>query len=362
MGPTPSWSDRLQRAWLERGAAAALLPLAWLFGALAASRRGLYRAGMLRRVEVGVPVVVVGNLIAGGAGKTPTVLAVVRLLQRHGRRPGIVSRGHGRTDAGVLEVSPDTLAQDCGDEPLLLRLRAGVPVCVARDRVAAAQALRRRHPEVDVIVSDDGLQHLRLARDLQIIVFDERGAGNGWLLPAGPLREPLPATPPPRSLVLYNAAVLAEVVKAGILALPKGQPEAAYAIGLRKGQTMGSILLPQAVTAMLPAIVSQLVVIVKDTALGGVMIGFTELLNTRGTLAANYANPIASFIVIAILFIVLNFILTSFASWLEQRLRRGKKSTGAVLGPAAVEGTAATGAGAGVGMGGVAGGGGDGHT
>ncbi|MGW1036226.1 amino acid ABC transporter permease [Streptomyces antibioticus] len=133
-------------------------------------------------------------------------------------------------------------------------------------------------------------------------------------------------------LVLYNSAVLAEVVKAGILALPKGQTEAAYAIGLRKGQTMGSILLPQAVTAMLPAIVSQLVVIVKDTALGGVMIGFTELLNTRGTLAANYANPIPSFIVIAIMFIVLNFILTSFASWLERRLRRSKRSTGAVLG------------------------------
>ncbi|WP_046733749.1 amino acid ABC transporter permease [Streptomyces humi] len=133
-------------------------------------------------------------------------------------------------------------------------------------------------------------------------------------------------------LVLYNAAVLAEVVRAGILSLPKGQTEAAYAIGLRKGQTMSSILLPQAVTAMLPAIVSQLVVIVKDTALGGVMIGFTELLNSRGTLAANYANVIPSFIVVAVMFIVLNFILTSFASWLERRLRRSKRSTGAVLG------------------------------
>ncbi|UUU30477.1 amino acid ABC transporter permease [Streptomyces sp. CA-210063] len=150
-------------------------------------------------------------------------------------------------------------------------------------------------------------------------------------------------------LVLYNASVLAEVVRAGILALPKGQTEAAQAIGLRKGQTMGSILLPQAVTVMLPAIVSQLVVIVKDTALGGVMIGFTELLNGRQTLAAFYANPIPSFIVVAIIYIVLNFLITSFASWLEQRLRRGKKSTGAVLGPAAVDGTAATGAGGGAG-------------
>ncbi|WP_282700210.1 amino acid ABC transporter permease [Streptomyces sp. CC219B] len=154
-------------------------------------------------------------------------------------------------------------------------------------------------------------------------------------------------------LVLYNAAVLAEIVRAGILALPKGQSEAAKAIGLRKGQTMSTILLPQAVTAMLPAIVSQLVVVVKDTALGGVMIGFTELLSERSTLAANYANVIPSFIVVAIIFIVLNFILTSFASWLEQRLRRSKKSTGAVLSaedteelnPAATGGTYGTGTG-----------------
>ncbi|MBL3666891.1 amino acid ABC transporter permease [Streptomyces sp. M2CJ-2] len=133
-------------------------------------------------------------------------------------------------------------------------------------------------------------------------------------------------------LVLYNASVLAEVVRAGILALPRGQTEAAQAIGLRKSQTMSSILLPQAVTVMLPAIVTQLVVIVKDTALGGVMLGFTELLSARGTLAANYANVIPSFIVVAVIFIALNFLLTSFASWLEARLRRSKRSTGAVLG------------------------------
>ncbi|MGW7663549.1 amino acid ABC transporter permease [Streptomyces sp. NPDC054756] len=154
-------------------------------------------------------------------------------------------------------------------------------------------------------------------------------------------------------LVLYNASVLAEVVRAGILSLPKGQSEAAMAIGLRKGQTMRTILLPQAVTAMLPAIVSQLVVIVKDTALGGVMIGFTELLNSRATLAAFYANVIPSFVVVAIIFIVLNFALTSFASWLEKRLRRSKRGTGAVLGaedmeelnPAATGGTFGAGAG-----------------
>jgi glutamate transport system permease protein len=133
-------------------------------------------------------------------------------------------------------------------------------------------------------------------------------------------------------LVLYNASVLAEIVRAGIVSLPKGQAEAGYAIGLRKSQTMKSILLPQAVTAMLPAIVSQLVVIVKDTALGGALLNFTELLNSRGTLAANYANVVPSFIVVAVIYIVLNFILTSFASWLEKRLRRSKRGTGAVLG------------------------------
>ncbi|MGW7544074.1 amino acid ABC transporter permease [Streptomyces sp. NPDC054770] len=133
-------------------------------------------------------------------------------------------------------------------------------------------------------------------------------------------------------LVLYNASVLAEVVRAGVLALPKGQTEAAYAIGLRKGQTMTGILLPQAVTVMLPAIVSQLVVVVKDTALGGVMLQFTELLTARGTLAANYANVIPSFVVVAVIFIVLNLALTTFASWLERRLRRSKRGTGAVLG------------------------------
>ncbi|GHD50227.1 amino acid ABC transporter permease [Streptomyces galbus] len=156
-------------------------------------------------------------------------------------------------------------------------------------------------------------------------------------------------------LVLYNAAVLAEIVRAGILSLPRGQTEAAHAIGLRKGQTMSSILLPQAVTAMLPAIVSQLVVIVKDTALGGVMLGFTDLLNSRGTLAANYANVIPSFIVVAAMYIVLNFLLTSFAGWLERYLRRSKRSTGAVLGaedmeelnPAGTAGTFGAGAGAG---------------
>ncbi|MEV5356082.1 amino acid ABC transporter permease [Streptomyces sp. NPDC052693] len=134
-------------------------------------------------------------------------------------------------------------------------------------------------------------------------------------------------------LVLYNASVLAEIVRAGILSLPKGQSEAAMAIGLRKNQEMRLILLPQAVTAMLPAIVSQLVVIVKDTALGGAVLTYSELLASANTMSGYYgANTIASFTVVAVIFIALNFALTSFASWLERRLRRAKKSTGAVVG------------------------------
>ncbi|MFB7586981.1 amino acid ABC transporter permease [Streptomyces sp. NPDC056169] len=139
-------------------------------------------------------------------------------------------------------------------------------------------------------------------------------------------------------LVLYNASVLAEVVRAGILSLPRGQTDAAKAIGMRKGQTMAYVLLPQSVTAMLPALVSQLVVIVKDTALGGAMLGFSELLASVRPMSANYgANTIACFTVVAVIFVVLNFALTTFASWLEGRLRRGKKSTGAVVGAGAVE-------------------------
>ncbi|MEV5844932.1 amino acid ABC transporter permease [Streptomyces sp. NPDC051985] len=139
-------------------------------------------------------------------------------------------------------------------------------------------------------------------------------------------------------LVLYNASVLAEIVRAGILALPKGQTEAAQAIGLRKTQIMTSILLPQAVTAMLPAIVSQLVVIVKDTALGGAVLTFPELLASVSPMSSYYgANTIASFTIVAVIFVALNFTLTTFASWLEGRLRRSRRGTGAVLGAGDVE-------------------------
>jgi tetraacyldisaccharide 4'-kinase len=200
-------SHPLERAWWRRGPLArALLPAAWLFGLLSSLRRALYRHGWLHCEPLPVPVVVVGNLIAGGAGKTPTVMAVVELLRARGWSPGVISRGYGRAQDGVVDVNPQTDVRIAGDEPLLLRIRLGRPVVVGRDRVAAARSLLQAHPEVDIIVSDDGLQHLRLPRAAQVLVFDERGAGNGWLLPAGPLREEVPARVAPRSVVLYNAA------------------------------------------------------------------------------------------------------------------------------------------------------------
>ncbi len=198
----------LQRAWLRRGAWARLLwPLSVVFATGVALRRALYRWRLLQPQVLPVPVIVVGNLIAGGAGKTPTVMAVVRRLQACGYTPGVISRGHGRRRdaAAVMAVQPTTPATDAGDEPLLLRLRLGVPVFVGVDRVAVARAALTAHPEIDVLVSDDGLQHLRLPRIAQVVVFDERGTGNGWMLPAGPLREPLTQRPPPNTVVLYNA-------------------------------------------------------------------------------------------------------------------------------------------------------------
>ena len=196
----------LQRSWQGRGAlSTALLPAAAAFEALAATRRQLFARGLRESARLPVPVIVVGNLVVGGAGKTPTTIAVVELLGRRGYTPGIVSRGYGRSGAGIAMVTADASAHDVGDEPLLLQRRTGVAVVVDADRIAAGHALLRLHPAIDVIVSDDGLQHLALERDVEILVFDERGAGNGRLLPAGPLRERMPKALGPRRIALYNA-------------------------------------------------------------------------------------------------------------------------------------------------------------
>lgn len=166
--------------------------LAPLYGAAIALRRLLYRRRWLKRHSLPVPVIVVGNVIVGGAGKTPVTQAIVRHLQASGRRPGIVSRGYGRRTRDCRAVLAHSSAADVGDEPALLARSTGAPVFVAARRAEAGVALLAAHPDVDVIVCDDGLQHLALARDIEICVFNDDGVGNGWLLPAGPLREPWP--------------------------------------------------------------------------------------------------------------------------------------------------------------------------
>ncbi|MFM6991256.1 MAG: tetraacyldisaccharide 4'-kinase [Rhodoferax sp.] len=186
-------SRALMRAWTGKGLlAVAMLPVAALYGALAALRRQLYRWNLLQSQAVPASVIVVGNVVAGGSGKTPTVIGLVRHLQAQGWRVGVVSRGFGRKTQDCQEVTANSTAEEAGDEPLLIQRASGAPVFVGRQRRQAAMALLAAHPDTEVIVCDDGLQHYGLARDLEVCVFDDRGCGNGWLLPAGLLREPWP--------------------------------------------------------------------------------------------------------------------------------------------------------------------------
>lgn len=183
----------LVRAWTRRGPAAALLwPFSLLYRLLEGIRYRLYSTGLLAVHRVPVPVIVVGNVVAGGAGKTPTVIALVRHLRRSGWEVGVISRGYGRNSQGCHEVVIDSLPQRVGDEPLLIHTATQTPVFVGDTRHAAATALLARYPQTQVLLCDDGLQHYALYRDLEVCVFDDRGIGNGWLLPAGPLREPWP--------------------------------------------------------------------------------------------------------------------------------------------------------------------------
>ncbi len=158
---------------------------------MALLRRAAYRAGLLRHERLSVPVVVVGNITVGGAGKTPLTLYLAERLGALGWRPGIVSRGYGGSADGCCEVFDHSGAASVGDEPLLLKQRSGCPVFVGRRRAEAARALLATHPDCNVILCDDGLQHYALQRDVEIAVLDRRGVMNGWRLPAGPLREPV---------------------------------------------------------------------------------------------------------------------------------------------------------------------------
>ncbi|WP_029685005.1 tetraacyldisaccharide 4'-kinase [Tatumella saanichensis] len=181
----------IERLWSGKcGGWRLLLPFSLLYGAMTALIRWSYRTGLRRRWRAPVPVVVVGNLTAGGNGKTPVVIWLTEQLQQRGLRVGVVSRGYGGKAAHYpLLLDEQTLTAEAGDEPVLIHQRTGVPVAVAPRRVEAVKALLAASP-VDVIVTDDGLQHYALQRDIEVVVVDGmRRFGNGWWLPAGPMRE-----------------------------------------------------------------------------------------------------------------------------------------------------------------------------
>ena len=215
-----SLETTLTRAWLRRGAlACALWPVSLLFGGLSALRRALYRSGMQQSTRLPVPVVVVGNIFIGGTGKTPLTIWLAQALRAAGFTPGVISRGHGASVAAARAVTPDADPQQVGDEPLLIARRTGCPVFVGRARAAAGQALLAAHPEVDILITDDGLQHYALQRDVEIVLFDARGAGNGWLLPAGPLREPATRR---RDFTVVNAPEITPQLAASVGGAPFG--------------------------------------------------------------------------------------------------------------------------------------------
>ena len=184
----------LLNAWRARGLIARLLwPLAQIHLLLVWLRRTAYRQGLFASERYDVPVIVVGNVVAGGAGKTPLVMALVDHLQASGLVVGVISRGYARSSSRSLEVLSSTPVATSGDEPALIRQKTNVPVFIAKKRTNAMRDLLAAYPATSVVISDDGLQHYALQRDIEVVVFDDTGIGNGWLLPAGPLREPWPA-------------------------------------------------------------------------------------------------------------------------------------------------------------------------
>jgi tetraacyldisaccharide 4'-kinase len=193
-------TQALTQAWNGQGGwgqalAFVLLPVSWLFAGLVAIRRALYQHGFFKQETLPVPVIVVGNVMVGGVGKTPITMALVNHFKATGLRVGVLSRGYGRKTSSTLAVSPKSQSQNVGDEPLLIARSCQVPVFVGNSRVDAGWALLALHPDVQVLLCDDGLQHWSLARDLELCVFDARGVGNGHMLPAGPLREAWPRKP-----------------------------------------------------------------------------------------------------------------------------------------------------------------------
>jgi tetraacyldisaccharide 4'-kinase len=252
-GSAQAW---IWRCWRSRGIVSTLLlPLAWVYRGLLALNLALRRSGLLATRRLPVPVIVIGNFTVGGAGKTPLALWLVERLREGGRAPGIVSRGYGGSAHGPLEVDADSDPALSGDEPVLLAASASCPVWVGRDRYRAGLALLAAHPQTDVIVLDDGLQHRSLARDIEIVVHDERGEGNGRLLPAGPLRE----RPRPVDARVCNAEgcppgeFAMRLEPAGLVGLHDGEPVAVQALLGRKTQAAAGIGNPDRFFASLRA-------------------------------------------------------------------------------------------------------------
>lgn len=211
-----SAEELLTAAWRRRGPTACLLfPFSLLFRLLASVRRSAYRTGFLRRERLQVPVVVIGNITVGGSGKTPLVIHLARALRVQGRFPGVITRGFRGSATSPTAVDAQGDPARVGDEALVLARNSGCPVFVGRDRAATGRALLASHPECDVILADDGLQHYRLERDLELAVFDVRGVMNGWLLPAGPLREPLARLKTVDAVILNESAELPAPTFAG---------------------------------------------------------------------------------------------------------------------------------------------------
>lgn len=183
-----------------------LLPMSLVFFFLSTTRKYLFRLGVLRSYKLPVPVIVVGNISIGGTGKTPLVIWLAQQLSLSGLNPGIISRGYGGSVNNVTEASSNSSPSQVGDEPLLIAKRIACPVFVGADRVVAAMALLKAHPQVNVVVSDDGLQHYALQRDIEIAVVDAaRTFGNELLLPAGPLRESKSRLHEVDAIVMTNA-------------------------------------------------------------------------------------------------------------------------------------------------------------
>ncbi len=212
----------LQRQWYGRTTAPWwLLPASALYGLVFRLRRWLYRRGYLPQIRVAVPVLIVGNITVGGTGKTPLTMALVQALQACGWHPAILSRGYAAQHTGVRHIQAQDDPYQWGDEAVLMAQHTQVPIWVGRQRPAVAQALLAAHPEVDLLVCDDGLQHLALARDVELIVLDgARQVGNGALLPAGPLREPVQRLQQATALIVQGSPLECQEITQRYAPLP----------------------------------------------------------------------------------------------------------------------------------------------